>query len=84
MTFILSAKSAFPPGLINWLCTDPEAAALSRPKGLRVVGAKVEGQLDLAYSTIAMPLSFSRCVFTEPIFLFQEIPMKARVDHSKT
>ena len=28
---------------IFWLCTDPKAAALSRPKGLRVVGAKVEG-----------------------------------------
>ena len=54
---------------IFWLCTDPKAAALARPKGLRVLGAKVEGQLDLESATVDFPLSFTRCFFAENFIL---------------
>jgi sRNA-binding regulator protein Hfq len=56
---------------ITWLCTDPNASALLSPRGLQIEGAKIEGQLDLQFTTINMPLYFANCFFSEPVLLKQ-------------
>ena len=52
-----------------WLLTTPEASQLLSFRGLRISGAKIEGELNLEYATISVPLIFESCVFTEPLIL---------------
>jgi len=54
---------------IEWVCTEPEAAALVGCRGIRVKGARVSGELSLEYAKIEFPLRFENCVFTERIDL---------------
>jgi hypothetical protein len=37
------------------------------PRGLRLTGVRVTGQLDLAGISVAFPLRFDKCVFDEPL-----------------
>ena len=55
--------------LIVWVCTDREAREFIPHKGLWVVGAKIEGSLDLSFARMEFPLGFLRCAFTEMIHL---------------
>ena len=56
---------------IAWLCINQQAADVAKPKGLRVIGAKIKGCLELEYATVEMPLIFSCCYFTDPLKLNQ-------------
>jgi hypothetical protein len=56
------------PDCIAWLCRDPAARLVSR-RGIRVVGACINGNLDLDHATIAFPLSFKKCCFRGAIVL---------------
>ena len=54
---------------IKWLCTDPEAAKLVTHKGIQIIGARIEGELDLQFAMMNFPLAFFKCVFDETIYL---------------
>lgn len=61
---------------VAWLCTDPQASKLVTHKGIWVRGARVEGQLDLAFARVPFPLQFENSAFPEVIKAhFCEIPM---------
>jgi len=47
--------------ILRWLCTEGEARHLVDPTGLRVVGAKVDGQLDLGDVKVPFGLAFLFC-----------------------
>jgi hypothetical protein len=55
--------------LIRWLCVNHEALALIDPKGIRVVGARIAGVLDLSLVSIPIPIVLDQCVFTDTIDL---------------
>ena len=55
--------------LIRWLCIDPAASKLVDPRGIRLHGARVVGQLDLSYATVAFPLTFENSRFDTDINL---------------
>lgn len=50
--------------MIRWLCVNSEAKALVDPAGVRLVGARVSGELDLSYAEVKFPLSMNHCRFT--------------------
>jgi hypothetical protein len=54
---------------IAWLCTDKEASLLVTYKGLDIKGAKVIGDLNLAFSLIPFPFKCSMCRFPDKIDL---------------
>lgn len=54
---------------IQWLCTDPKAAKLVTHKGIQVIGARIEGELDLQFAKISFPLYFFKCAFKKEINL---------------
>jgi hypothetical protein len=47
--------------LIRWLCTNSEVAHLIGPDGLRLVGARITGDLMLDYLSIPFPLVLTKC-----------------------
>jgi hypothetical protein len=55
--------------LIRWICVDHQAQGLVDPKGIRVLGARIVGGLDLALVNVPIPLVLDNCVFSEPINL---------------
>jgi hypothetical protein len=55
--------------LIAWVCTDRDAREFITHKGLRVIGAKIEGSLDLNFAQMEFPLAFLRCAFMQAIRL---------------
>jgi len=55
--------------LLYWLCTDREASELVHAKGVRIVGAKVEGGLDFEAATLPHPLVLIHCAIPENIIL---------------
>ncbi len=54
---------------IVWLLTTSEASKLISFQGLRISGAKIEGELNLKYAQVSVPLIFNTCAFTEPLIL---------------
>jgi hypothetical protein len=55
--------------LIRWICVDYEARTLIDPEGIRVVGARIAGGLDLSLINVPFPIVLRNCVFTETINL---------------
>jgi len=61
--------------LIRWLCVDHQALGLIDPKGIRVMGARIIGGLDLSLVSVPIPVALHNCRFTEVINLVgMEIP----------
>jgi hypothetical protein len=56
---------------IVWLCTDPKAREYLLHHGITVIGARIEGDLDLSFVTVEVPLRFIRCVFVNLLSLKQ-------------
>jgi sRNA-binding regulator protein Hfq len=54
---------------IAWLCTDPQAGSYVTRQGISVRGARVDGELELAFATIPFPLYFERSALPEGIDL---------------
>jgi hypothetical protein len=50
--------------LIRWLCLDHRARGQVDPMGLQVHGAKIIGELNLAYFVIPFPLCLRKCAFS--------------------
>lgn len=51
--------------VIRWLCVDQDASALVDPKGIRLHGARILGQLDLGHIAIPFPVELHRCRLAE-------------------
>jgi hypothetical protein len=54
---------------LKWLCTDPKASAKVTSRGIRLAGARIQGELDLAWVRIQFPLRTFRCAFANDIIL---------------
>src|SRR3984957_5531313 len=55
--------------LIRWICVDYEARNLIDPEGIRVVGARIAGGLDLSLVNVPFPIVLRNCMFAEIINL---------------
>lgn len=55
--------------LLQWLCTDSNAAQKVSRQGILIWGAKIEGTLDLSYCQIPFPLTLKKCL-TGPLNLY--------------
>jgi hypothetical protein len=61
--------------LIRWMCADRRAIELEDPGGIRVMGARIIGGLDLAHLHVPAPLELRNCSIPEEISLDSaEIP----------
>jgi hypothetical protein len=61
--------------LIRWMCADRRAIELEDPGGIRVMGARIIGGLDLAHLHVPAPLELRNCSILEEISLDSaEIP----------
>jgi hypothetical protein len=61
--------------LIRWLAVDRSAAKRVDSKGLRVLGARVTGALDLSQVRVPFPMALNMCSFAETINLdYADIP----------
>jgi hypothetical protein len=47
--------------LIRWLCTDADARALIDPRGIRLFGARIVGELNLNFVEVPFLLALRRC-----------------------
>ena len=55
--------------IIIWLCTDKEAISYLTHRGISIIGAKIDGRLDLDFIDLDIPLIFRHCYFTQEIKL---------------
>lgn len=56
---------------IAWLCVNTEAAKFVTSAGVSIVGARVDGMLNLFCATVHFPLKFWVSEFSDPIDLIQ-------------
>jgi hypothetical protein len=63
------AERAIRASLIRWLCVDPDAVRMVDPRGLRILGARITGPLDLSYVQLRFPIVFRNCAISERIDL---------------
>src|SRR4029077_17248755 len=54
---------------LAWLCTNPEASSQVTHRGLLIIGAEIDGSVDVESGRILFPLRTRRCVFREAIVL---------------
>lgn len=54
---------------LRWLLTDHDAANFIDPKGIRILSATIQGQLDLSFCNIAPMLVFNQCTFQDSLLL---------------
>ncbi len=55
--------------LIRWLCVDPRAKARIDPQGIRLLGARITGKLNLANLTLPFALTLRNCSIGERMTL---------------
>jgi hypothetical protein len=55
--------------LIRWLCVTPQALAMVDPGGIRVLGARIAGGLNLSYVHVPFALVLNHCSIPERINL---------------
>ncbi len=62
-------------GLIRWLTVDHAAIERVDPKGIRILGARITGPLDLSYVRVPFAITMVRCAIPERMTLQStEIP----------
>lgn len=62
-------------GVIRWLCVDRAASIHVDPRGIQVMYARIDAELDLSFVSIPFPLRFFRCAIRGDINLeFGHIP----------
>lgn len=62
--------------VLEWICTDRLARQFVSHKGVLIIGARIDGLLDLAYSQMPFPIWLRRCSITEGI-IFPGAEIKA-------
>lgn len=55
--------------LIRWLCVDPDAVRRIDPQGLRLLGAKIVGSLNLSLARVPFAIALRNCSIASPINL---------------
>jgi hypothetical protein len=55
--------------LLAWLCKDPVASLQVKNRGISIIGAKIDGKVDLTWSKVSFPLRTRKCAFTGSIYL---------------
>jgi hypothetical protein len=61
--------------LLMWLCDDPAATPLINRAGIKILGARIVGVLDLSRVRVPFALTMRKCSFAERLVLVQtEIP----------
>src|SRR5262249_43848333 len=55
--------------VIRWLCVDPEAIRLTDPQGLRLLGAKIAGGLNLSTVRVPFAITLRNCSIPQVIDL---------------
>jgi hypothetical protein len=61
--------------LLIWLCDDPTATPLINRAGIKILGARIVGVLDLSRVRVPFALTMRKCSFAERLVLVQtEIP----------
>jgi hypothetical protein len=55
--------------ILIWLISDPDASKLVHPSGIGVAGARITGELDLSYLSLALPLTLIDCAIADGIDL---------------
>ncbi|MDP3284708.1 MAG: hypothetical protein Q8M56_09815, partial [Desulfobacterales bacterium] len=55
--------------LIKWLCSNTQAASLVGTQGIALIGARLEGSLDLSFTKVPFPLFFVNCSIPEDIYI---------------
>jgi hypothetical protein len=60
-----SAEREVRAELIRWLCVDPRAHALIDPQGIRLLGARITGSLNLSDLKVPFPLVLHECSIGE-------------------
>jgi hypothetical protein len=61
--------------LITWLCEDPEIAPLINRAGIKILGARIVGGLNLSHALVPFALAMRKCSIAERIILIgTEIP----------
>jgi len=55
--------------VLRWLCTDAAARRLVDPKGIRVGGTRIEGDLDLSFARLPFPLVLLSCAIPNEMSL---------------
>ncbi len=56
---------------IAWLCTNPDAARFLTHRGIFAQGVRIDGELDLQFARVNVPLAFGKCAFPAEISLRQ-------------
>jgi hypothetical protein len=54
---------------LKWLCTDPAASVLVSPRGISIIGARIDSVLNLQWARVTCPLQMRRCAFTGKLIL---------------
>jgi hypothetical protein len=55
--------------LIRWLCVDPDASRLVDPGGIRLLGARITGRLNLSRIHVPFPIVLRNCAVPERMIL---------------
>jgi len=55
--------------MIRWLCADPDASRLVDPGGIRLLGARITGRLNLSRIHVPFPIVLRNCAIPERITL---------------
>jgi hypothetical protein len=55
--------------VIRWVCINRQAIRQVDPKGIRIDGARIAGQLDLEGVTIPFPLFVTHCIIPDGVVL---------------
>ena len=54
---------------LAWLCKDPDASAQVTYVGISIIGAEIDGEVNLESAKISFPLLTGQCVFADKIIL---------------
>ncbi|MBI5587647.1 MAG: hypothetical protein HY889_04690 [Deltaproteobacteria bacterium] len=54
---------------LRWICTDKKASELIDARGIRIIGARVDGKLDFEGATVPHPLVLASCSIKDGIIL---------------
>jgi hypothetical protein len=68
---------------INWLCKNREASALVTSRGIEIVGARVDGVVNIAWAKVPFPLLVKGCAFSDELDLSQSSLRSVQLENSE-
>jgi hypothetical protein len=55
--------------IVRWILTDPKASKYVDPSGIGIAGARIDGEIDLSYATVTLPITMLDCFVPDGIDL---------------